>query len=77
MKREDIEKAAEEYEDSLTYTSIKEQCDSEKTNQYKSILPLVDQYLDDDKEDNDGCAVGMGIALAAIVAILYIIYATI
>ena len=49
----------------------------EKTNYYKSIFPFVDQYLDDDKEENDGCAVGMGIALAAIVAILYIIYATI
>lgn len=27
MKRKDIEKAAEEYEDSLTYSSINEQCD--------------------------------------------------
>lgn len=46
---------------------------SEKTNQYKSIFPLFDQYLDDDKEDNDGCAVGMGIALAAIVILLFIL----
>lgn len=30
MKKEDIEKAAEEYEDSLTYSSIKEQCDVQK-----------------------------------------------
>lgn len=50
---------------------------SEKTNYYKSIFPFVDQFLDDDKEENNGCAVGMGIALAAIVAILYIICSTI
>nr|DAU53048.1 MAG TPA: hypothetical protein [Caudoviricetes sp.] len=30
MKKEDIEKAAEEYEDSLTYSSVKEQYDVQK-----------------------------------------------
>lgn len=30
MKKEDIEKAAEEYEDSLTYSSVKEQYDIQK-----------------------------------------------
>jgi hypothetical protein len=45
----------------------------EKTNYYKSTFPFVDQFLDDDKEENDGCAVGMGIALAAIAIIGLII----
>ena len=56
-------------------TTMKTQ--SEKNNQYKSIFPFVDQYLDDEQEENDGCAVGMGIALAAIIAILWIVYSTI
>ena len=50
---------------------------SKKNNQFKSIFPFVKPCLDDYKEENDGCAVGMGIALAAIVAILWIIYSTI
>lgn len=45
----------------------------EKTNYYKSIFPFVDPNLDGYKEENDGCAIGMGIALAAIAIIGLII----
>lgn len=45
----------------------------EKTNYYKSIFPFVKPCLDGYKEENDGCAIGMGIALAAIVILLFIL----
>lgn len=45
----------------------------EKTNYYKSIFPFVKPCLDGYKEENDGCAIGMGIALAAIAIIGLII----
>lgn len=47
---------------------------SNEEKQYKSIFPLVDEYLDNETKDTDGCAIGMVIVLIFIVLILYIIY---
>ena len=52
--------------------TMKTQSNEEK--QYKSIFPLVDEYLDNETKDTDGCAIGMVIVLIFIVLILFIIY---
>lgn len=50
---------------------------SNKENQYKSIFPFVNEYIDNERKDTDGLVIGMLIVLILAVLILFIIYISI